>query len=56
MMVSSLSPRPGRTVSEVHCADYTSFALVSAERSEDADELYSWGSSVVNGFSTQITS
>ena len=44
MMVSGISPRPGRATAEVHCADHASFALVRAQRDADADEVFSWGS------------
>ena len=53
MMVSSISPKPGKAVSSVHCADYASFAVLSSHADEEADELYSWGSSMTAGIVSQ---
>ena len=42
-MVSGINVRIEQAISQVHCADYSSFVVITATKDDEADEVYSWG-------------
>ena len=42
-MVSGIKARIEQAISQVHCADKGSFAVITSNKNDEADEVYSWG-------------
>ena len=44
VLVAGLGPQPGFSMNEAHCADNASFILIKADKEDESDQVYSWGS------------